>query len=223
MNPLVIYIFSVLGAAGLYCLMPQGRSSLRPLGQILLAATGVGLAVTLCPAGVTAQYIYFYIFAAIAVIGSVRVVTHPRPVYAALYFVLVVLSVAGLFLIAGSEFLAAALVIVYAGAILVTYLFVIMLAQQEGEADYDAAAREPAMAVIAAFALLATILALATSEAPAPGPETLTLESDSAAVGVELYTNHLVSLELAAILLLVAMVGAITVAMKQFPAQQEGD
>lgn len=188
-----------------------------------MAAMAVGLGVTLWPSPVTAQYVYFYIFAAIAVIGSVRVVTHPRPVYAALYFVLVVLSVAGLFLIVGSEFLAAALVVVYAGAILVTYLFVIMLAQQGGAADYDVAAREPALAVIAAFALLAAILALATSEVPVPGPETLTLESNSAAVGMELYSYHLVSLELAAVLLLVAMVGAITVAMKQLPAQPEGD
>ena len=55
---------------------------------------------------------------------------HPRPVYSAVYFVLVVLATTGLCVLAAAEFLAAALVIVYGGAIMVTYIFVIMLAQQ---------------------------------------------------------------------------------------------
>ena len=82
-------------------------------------------------------------------------ITHHRPVFAALYFVLVVLSSAGLFLMLEAEFMAFALIIVYAGAILITYVFVIMLAQQApvpGEearqAEYDVIPREPAAAVV---------------------------------------------------------------------------
>ncbi len=73
---------------------------------------------------------FFVIFSVIAVAAAVRMITHSKPVYSALYFILVVLSSAGLFLLLQAEFMAFALVIVYAGAILVTYVFVLMLAQQ---------------------------------------------------------------------------------------------
>jgi NADH-quinone oxidoreductase subunit J len=93
-------------------------------------------------------------------------VTHPKPVFAALYFVLVVLSSAGLFLVLQAEFMAFALIIVYAGAILITYMFVLMLAQQsqtDGGHDieagtlYDRLPREPLAAVAVGFLLLATL------------------------------------------------------------------
>lgn len=106
----------------------------------------------------------FGLFALIAVAGAVRMVTHPRPVYAALYFVLVVIASAALFLLMQAEFMAFALVIVYAGAILITYLFVLMLAQQarsEGEpdtlAEYDRVPREPATAVVVGFVMVAVL------------------------------------------------------------------
>ena len=63
-------------------------------------------------------------------VGAIRVVTHPKPVYSALYFVLTVFASAGLFVLLWAEFMAAALVLIYAGAILVTYVFVIMLAAE---------------------------------------------------------------------------------------------
>ena len=72
----------------------------------------------------------FYIFSFIALGAALRVISHPRPVYAALYFILAILSSCGLYVLLSAEFLAFALVIVYAGAILITYLFVIMLATE---------------------------------------------------------------------------------------------
>src|SRR5690606_16736150 len=88
---------------------------------------------------------------------------HPRPVYAALYFILTILASAGLYLLLSAEFMTFALVIVYAGAILITYLFVIMLATeapQAGEvealAPYDRYSGEPVCAVILGFRLLAS-------------------------------------------------------------------
>ena len=72
-------------------------------------------------------------------------VTSRNPVYSALWFASVVLSTSGLFLLADAPFLAAGTIIVYAGAIIVTFLFVIMLAQMEGKADYDRAARSPGL------------------------------------------------------------------------------
>ena len=100
------------------------------------------------------------IFGLGAIIGAVRLVTHPRPIFAAIYFVLVIVCSAGLFLVLRAEFMAFALIIVYAGAILITYLFVIMLAQEasaEGEAEYDRIPREPVAALVVGFVLLASI------------------------------------------------------------------
>ncbi len=77
-----------------------------------------------------------------------------NPVYSALWFAMVVIATAGLFLLASASFLAAGTVIVYAGAIIVTFLFVIMLAQMEGKAVYDRAARTPGAATFACFLLL---------------------------------------------------------------------
>ncbi len=73
--------------------------------------------------------------------GPCSTVTSRNPVYSALWFASVVLSTSGLFLLADAPFLAAGTIIVYAGAIIVTFLFVIMLAQMEGKAHYDRAAR----------------------------------------------------------------------------------
>lgn len=107
---------------------------------------------------------YFVIFSVIAVASAVRMITHSRPVYSALYFVMVVLSSAGLFLILQAEFMAFALIIVYAGAILITYMFVLMLAQQApsdsseagtAQPEYDRIPREPGMAATVGFIMLA--------------------------------------------------------------------
>jgi NADH-quinone oxidoreductase subunit J len=92
------------------------------------------------------------------------VVTHPRPVYSALYFVLTVFATAGLFILLWAEFMAAALVIIYAGAILVTYVFVIMLAAStiqggvEKLNEYDAYSRDPIVASAVGFALAGVML-----------------------------------------------------------------
>ena len=97
---------------------------------------------------------FFYVFALGAIVGGVLTITSRNPVYSALWFALVVIATAGLFLLAGASFLAAGTIIVYAGAIIVTFLFVIMLAQMEGKAIYDRAARAPGPATFACFLLL---------------------------------------------------------------------
>ncbi|MFA7235600.1 MAG: NADH-quinone oxidoreductase subunit J [Phycisphaeraceae bacterium] len=165
----MFYIASVLGALAVWLVMPSTGSNFRKprkLGALLgLAALGGGLMFLLKQAGdQPGPDVFYYVFTAIAAIAAVRVITHPRPVYAALYFVLVVLAVAGLFIVLEAEFMAFALVIIYAGAILVTYLFVIMLAtlpQAVGEEEkapaYDRVAREPFSSVVLGFALLAVL------------------------------------------------------------------
>lgn len=169
-SPWILYAACVLGAAGVFLALPRTSGRTMPLlGWLIAAAAGGGFVLYLTArAGVSAApNVYFYIFSALALGSALRVITHRRPVYAALYFIITVLAVAGLFLILSAEFLAFALIIVYAGAILITYLFVIMLASQPSGEDrenelarYDTVSHEPGAAVIIGFVLLAALTTL---------------------------------------------------------------
>jgi NADH-quinone oxidoreductase subunit J len=163
----ILYIACIGSALGLYLLMRGTHRSVRGMGTIL--ALG-GLAWLLSGVfesieGAVGPTVLPLVFGVIAVMAAVRVATHRRPVFAALYFILVVLSSAGLFLMLHAEFMAFALIIVYAGAILITYMFVLMLAQQSptdgtdaGSTWYDRTPREPAIALLAGFILLVTLI-----------------------------------------------------------------
>ena len=142
---LLLYFIFALGGAGIYFLLPRGDRPKVVVGAILGLSAVIALIIVLAtqvmssgPAGA-----YFYVFATIALVAAARVITHPKPVYSAIYFVLVVVAVAALLVLLHAEFVAIALIIIYAGAIMVTYLFVIMLARQPGSPIYDRRAREP--------------------------------------------------------------------------------
>jgi NADH:ubiquinone oxidoreductase subunit 6 (subunit J) len=108
--------------------------------------------------GAVIETVLFSIFSVIAVVAGGLLVTQRNPVKAALSFALVVLATCGLFLLQAAPFLMAATIIIYAGAILVTFLFVIMLARQTGFSDADARSREPLLSCIAGFLLLGATL-----------------------------------------------------------------
>jgi NADH-quinone oxidoreductase subunit J len=184
LNPILLYSLCALGAIGVGVALPRRGPNPQIIGAVIGALAG-GLAITvLSIVGFRATgelpNIYFYIFSVLALGAALRVITHPKPVYAALYFILSILATAGLFLILSAEFMAFALIIVYAGAILITYLFVIMLATQapdEAElevlAEYDTEAREPIAATVAGFILLAVLTTLmfrGTAAMNAPKP-----------------------------------------------------
>ena len=103
-------------------------------------------------------HLLFGLFAAMTIAAAVLMLIQRHPVYSALYFAVVVLSSAGMFVLGAAPFLAAAIVIVYAGAIIVTFLFVVMLAQQTGLAVYDQRFWSPLPAAIAAAVLAGTVL-----------------------------------------------------------------
>jgi NADH-quinone oxidoreductase subunit J len=185
-SPLVLYGACALGAAGVALALPKQRASPFVFGAIL-AAAGFGLVMVLLGrasiralAGgaegapeqdVTAQLVWdalpnyhFYIFSLIALGSALRVITHQRPIYSALWFIVTIISSCGLYLILQAEFMAFALVIVYGGAILITYMFVIMLATEapteeavEAMSVYDRVAREPVVATFAGFLILAVL------------------------------------------------------------------
>ena len=147
------------GAAGTYLLLPHKHGAARPRRLHAAGAVSGSLGLLLfCvfwkPPGEPIAGFFFYVFGIGAIAGGVLTITSRNPVYSALWFAMVVIATSGLFLLADASFLAAGTVIVYAGAIIVTFLFVIMLAQMEGKAVYDRAARAPGPATFACFLLL---------------------------------------------------------------------
>lgn len=142
LNPLALLVLCVIAGVGTALAMPTGKTTLvRRLGGIfaLLGLIGfLGYLGSLSRDSGAAMLVggqispFFWLFSAISVFAAFRVITHERPVYSALYFVLSVFGTAGLFILLWAEFMAAALVIIYAGAILITYVFVIMLASEGG-------------------------------------------------------------------------------------------
>ncbi len=176
-SPAVLIVLCVLGGIGTVLLLPGRREKvMHSMGGVLLSVAGAILAAMLVRLTANdargGMGIYFWVFSIISLAGATRVVTHPKPVYAALYFVLTVFSTAGLFLLLWAEFMAVALVLIYAGAILVTYVFVIMLAAEASTpgsseteldamhamAEHDAVSREPIAACTTGFALMCMIL-----------------------------------------------------------------
>ncbi len=167
-NPYLMFVAIAVGAVGVSLALPRRGLSPQLLGA-LVAGLGLGLGMVALgvKSGGDLPPIYFYVFALIGLGASLRVITHPRPVYAALYFILTILSSAGLFLLLSAEFLTFALVIIYAGAILITYLFVIMLATEAPTSEaidslknYDRTARAPVGSVVVGFVLLGALTGL---------------------------------------------------------------
>jgi len=182
-NPLLLYAGCVVGAVGVALALPRRGPSLAVIGGIIAAAAAglvvLGLTLAALPEEGLGEggllegnfgglpNVYFHLFGVLALASALRMITHQRPVYAALYFILTIVASSGLYVFLSAEFMAFALIIIYAGAILITYLFVIMLATQapsEEEPDrlseYDAVAREPIAAAAVGFVLLGVLTTL---------------------------------------------------------------
>ena len=168
MPVLAIVAAAAVCAAGLALLLRRDRRGFGVAGAVIgLAGFAMLMVEALRAVDATLGAegfppVFPVVFGLVATFGAVRLVTHTRPVLAALYFILVVVATAGMFLLLGAEFMAFSLIIVYAGAILITYKFVLMLAQQSpvagvGDAWYDRMPREPVSAVVIGFILLATL------------------------------------------------------------------
>src|SRR3954470_17589387 len=155
-----------LMACGLWWLMPRTVRLPKIIGFLLSIGGAYWLVAQLNASGPSAQRLLFAAFATAAILAAILMITNRNPVYSALWFALVTLSVCGLFLLQSAPFLAAATVIVYAGAIVVTFVFVIMLAQQSGATVYDQRSRQPFLATVFAVLLLAALLATLKRASP---------------------------------------------------------
>jgi NADH:ubiquinone oxidoreductase subunit 6 (subunit J) len=170
---IVIVVLAVLGGAGVYLLLPRPRRHNVLIGGVVAFLALLMLGVVLGPVAPSPESFLFYVFSGVAVISGCLLITQRNPARAALSFALVVVSTCGLFLLQAAPFLMAATVIIYAGAIIVTFLFVLMLAQQEGPSDADARSREPLSSVLAGAVLLGILLYVLSETYLPPGLDEL--------------------------------------------------
>lgn len=160
------------------------------------------------------ETILFILFGAIAVCGAIMVVTRKHPMSSALYLILTLFAVAALFVLRQAHFLAAVQVIVYAGAVVVLFVFVIMLINvPEDRLPVERATTTRVLGVLAAgfFILETALLARRSSMPRGPAAGVGTVE----AVGRALLTDYLLAFEITSVLLLAAVIGAIALAKRK--------
>ncbi|AWB20972.1 NADH-quinone oxidoreductase subunit J [Methylobacterium currus] len=179
----------------------------------------------------TAAAAFFYLFAAITVASGFMVIASRNPVTSVLFLILAFVNAAGLFVLMGAEFLAMILVVVYVGAVAVLFLFVVMMLDvdfaelRQGFQDYL-----PVGALIGAVFLIELLLVVGSWTidpglvhgplAVTPGPETIT---NTQALGLVLYTNYFFFFQIAGLILLVAMIGAIVLTLRDRPGVKRQD
>jgi NADH-quinone oxidoreductase subunit J len=152
----------------------------------------------------------FYFFAALATVGGVMTITRRNAVHSAVYLVLTFVSIAAIYVQLGADFLFAVQVLVYAGGILVLFLFVIMLVNLEEPRRFSGGRMRLAASgavTLLLFGILASTFARTVPAAAVAAPPAV--EGNLQAVGALLYTEYILPFEVVSVLLLVAMIGAI--------------
>ena len=171
------------------------------------------------------ELVLFYTFGAIAVISAILVITQHNVVHSAAFLGATLFAVAGIFLTLHAEFLAGVQVIVYVGGILVLFVFVIMLISVDRSMHERQYNRQWTIALVTAGILIAEIAyglyrGKDTFVLPSVVPPVATAAGNSEQVGTALYTAYLLPFEIASILLLVAIVGAVVLSKKRTPAEE---
>lgn len=165
-------------------------------------------------------HLFFGYFAGVIALTALLVVALKNPVYSALSLLVMFFHVAGLYVTLHAEFLAAVQIIVYAGAILVLYLFVVMLLNVKRDDRYHSQWR---VAAFVCLPLLMEFLVLLTGSAVSanpvrpslpPGPPDAAAGGNTLAIGETLFSTYLFPFEVASLILLVAMIGAIVLAKR---------
>lgn len=164
--------------------------------------------------------VLFYVFSAVLLLSALLVITARNPVYSALYLVLAFFNAAALFLLLGAEFLGLILILVYVGAVMVLFLFVVMMLDinlerlKEGFLRYLPLGL--AIAIVGVLEMVAVFWAAPIGRVPAPGPIPANADN-TRALGELLYTHYLYPFEIAAVILLVAIIAAIALTLRRRP------
>lgn len=164
--------------------------------------------------------VVFYCFSAVMLAAALGVVLVSNPVYAALFLVLAFVASAGLWLLLHAEFLAIALVLVYVGAVMVLFLFVLMMLDINTDRLREGFFRYLPLAAVVIVLFAAAIVAVITqrdfiSAVDAAGAAGAVAADNTRALGSVLYTHYVYPFELAAVLLLVAIVAAVALTLRR--------
>ena len=180
----------------------------------------------------TLSEVFFLAFSAVLLLSAVMVIWAKNPVHSVLFLILCFFNAAGLFVLAGAEFLAMLLIIVYVGAVAVLFLFVVMMLDVDfAELKAGYMKNAPAGLLVGGI-LLAELIGFAGSWAfnpriaasvAAPVPGAGSAVTNTEALGLVLYTKYVYFFEAAGIILLIAMIGAIVLTLRHKPGVKRQD
>jgi NADH-quinone oxidoreductase subunit J len=166
--------------------------------------------------------LFFYLFAGLTVAAAFMVIAAKNPVHSVLFLILAFVNAAGLFMLAGAEFLAMILVVVYVGAVAVLFLFVVMMLDVDFAELRQGFLQYLPVGALVGFVFLVELLLVVGTWVTGPGVESairspippLQQANNTQALGRVLYTTYVHFFELAGIVLLVAMIGAIVLTLR---------
>src|SRR5476649_555384 len=167
--------------------------------------------------------IFFYLFAGICVASAVMVVTSKNPVHSVLFLILTFFNAAGLFVLLGAEFLAMILIVVYVGAVAVLFLFVVMMLDidfaelKRGSLQYLPFGVLIGLILVAELVMAGSVWVLKPALVAAKASATPAGLTNTAALGRILYTDYVYYFQIAGLVLLVAMIGAIVLTLRSRP------
>jgi NADH-quinone oxidoreductase subunit J len=179
---------------------------------------------------VTSSQAVFFVLAAIAVVSGLNVVLRRNPVHSAIFLAFTIVCLAGIFVLLNAEFIAATEVVVYAGAIIVLFLFTMMLLDVRSGMLAHQFQNQTGVAVPVAILMLVCLLGVALGVVNITGLPAANISAAQAAqlgsvqnLGQELYTNFLLPFELASLVLTVGLVGAIGLAGRADEDSEESE
>jgi NADH-quinone oxidoreductase subunit J len=215
---LVLILATILMAAGLWWALPWGKQRKRSPGWALLAAGLAMIGALIPPVGSLLARSLITLMAVITVASAAAMITTTRPLYAALWFGMAVLGTAGMLLYNGAEFVAMAVIVIYIGAILVMFLFLLMLDNPKGMAAFDRESWEPLTAALVGALLISLTTATWLHDGSVIGRPTSGEEVGRAThafvvtktvdLGHELFSRYGVAVQVLGLILLLALIGA---------------
>ncbi len=167
----------------------------------------------------------FYLFASLTVLSGLMVISSKKPVHSVFFLIFAFFNSAGLFVLLGAEYIAMTLVIVYVGAVAVLFLFVVMMLDINFAELRQGFLRYLPMGALVALIVLVELVAVYFASLQTPAPLAAASQvipavaevSNTKAIGRVLYTDYIYAFQLAGIVLLVAMIGAITLTLRSRP------